>query len=143
MPIFDISIQFKLSRYCITGLMYHDMAIYRYIVASLVCACVYVCMCVCVRVCVCVCVCLCMCAYVCVCVLVCVCVWSAIRYQYNIIALLWYIKPVIQYLHNLNCIDIGIHISNVMCDTHMHALTLILHNSCTIICDCLCENPPC
>ena len=34
--IFDISIQFKLCRYCITGLMYHDMAIYRYIVASLV-----------------------------------------------------------------------------------------------------------
>ena len=34
-PIFDISIQFKLFRYCITGLMYHDMAIYRYIVASL------------------------------------------------------------------------------------------------------------
>ena len=33
--IFDISIQFKLCRYCITGLMYHDMAIYRYIVASL------------------------------------------------------------------------------------------------------------
>ena len=36
-PIFDISIQFKLCRYCITGLMYHDMAIYRYIVASLTC----------------------------------------------------------------------------------------------------------
>ena len=35
-PIFDISIQFKLCRYCITGLMYDDMAIYRYIVASLV-----------------------------------------------------------------------------------------------------------
>ena len=34
-PIFNISIQFKLCRYCITGLMYHDMAIYRYIVASL------------------------------------------------------------------------------------------------------------
>ena len=34
--IFDISIQFKLCRYCITGLMYHDMAIYRYINASLV-----------------------------------------------------------------------------------------------------------
>ena len=35
--IFDIhvSIQFKLCRYCITGLMYHNMAIYRYIVASL------------------------------------------------------------------------------------------------------------
>ena len=25
MPIFDISIEFKLCRYCITGLMYHDM----------------------------------------------------------------------------------------------------------------------
>ena len=35
-PIFNISIQFKLCRYCITGLMYHNMAIYRYIVASLV-----------------------------------------------------------------------------------------------------------
>ena len=35
-PIFDISIQFKLCRYCITGLMYHDTAIYQYIVASLV-----------------------------------------------------------------------------------------------------------
>ena len=34
-PIFDISIQFKLCRYCITGLMHHDIAIYRYIVASL------------------------------------------------------------------------------------------------------------
>ena len=34
-PIFDISMQFKLCRYCITGLMYHDMEIYRYIVASL------------------------------------------------------------------------------------------------------------
>ena len=33
--IFDISIQLNQSRYCITGLMYHDMAIYRYIVASL------------------------------------------------------------------------------------------------------------
>ena len=35
-PIFDISIQFKLCQYCITGLMYHDMVIYRYIIASLV-----------------------------------------------------------------------------------------------------------
>ena len=35
-PIFDILIQFKLCRYCITGLMYHDMAIYQYIVASLI-----------------------------------------------------------------------------------------------------------
>ena len=35
MPIFDISIQFKLCRYCTTGLMYHDMVIYQYIVASL------------------------------------------------------------------------------------------------------------
>ena len=34
-PIFDISIQFKLCRYGITGLMHHNMAIYRYIVASL------------------------------------------------------------------------------------------------------------
>ena len=34
--IFDISIQFKLCRYCITCLMYHNMAIYRYIVASLI-----------------------------------------------------------------------------------------------------------
>ena len=47
-PIFDISIQFKLCRYCITGLMYHDMAIYRYIVASLIhtyqiLLCMYVC----------------------------------------------------------------------------------------------------
>ena len=57
MPIFNILIQFKLCRYCITGLMYHDMAIYQYIVASLVCmhfvrvcVCVYVCMCVCVYV---------------------------------------------------------------------------------------------
>ena len=39
-PIFDISIQFKLYRYCITGLMYHGMAIYRYIFASLLWACV-------------------------------------------------------------------------------------------------------
>ena len=31
-PIFDISIQLNLYRYCITGLVYHDMAIYRYIV---------------------------------------------------------------------------------------------------------------
>ena len=30
MPIFDISIQLNLYQYCITGLMYHDMAIYRY-----------------------------------------------------------------------------------------------------------------
>ena len=35
-PIFDISIQLNLYRYCITGLVYHDMAIYRYIVTSLV-----------------------------------------------------------------------------------------------------------
>ena len=35
-PIFDISIQFKLYQYCITGLMYHDMAIYQYVIASLV-----------------------------------------------------------------------------------------------------------
>ena len=49
-PIFDISIQFKLCRYCITGLMYHDMAIYRYIIASLMyihivlyaCICMYI-----------------------------------------------------------------------------------------------------
>ena len=33
--VFDISIQFKLCQYCITGLMYRDMAMYRYIVASL------------------------------------------------------------------------------------------------------------
>ena len=51
--IFDILIQFKLCRYCITGLMYHDMAIYQYIVASLlwmhfVCVCVSVCLSVCV-----------------------------------------------------------------------------------------------
>ena len=37
MPIFNISIEFKLCQYCITGLMYHDMAIYRYIITSLVC----------------------------------------------------------------------------------------------------------
>ena len=37
--IFDISIQLNQSRYCITRFMYHDMAIYRYIVASLVCIC--------------------------------------------------------------------------------------------------------
>ena len=37
MWIFDILIQFKLCQYCITGyLMYHDMVIYRYIIASLV-----------------------------------------------------------------------------------------------------------
>ena len=35
MPIFDILIQFKLCRYYIIGLMYHDMVIYRYIIASL------------------------------------------------------------------------------------------------------------
>ena len=33
--IFDILIQFKLCQDCITGLMYHNMVIYRYIVASL------------------------------------------------------------------------------------------------------------
>ena len=33
--VFDILIQLNQSRYCITRLMYHDMAIYRYIVASL------------------------------------------------------------------------------------------------------------
>ena len=33
--IFDISIQLNQSQYCITGLMYHDTAIYQYIVASL------------------------------------------------------------------------------------------------------------
>ena len=58
-PIFDIVIQFKLCRYCITGLMYHDMAIYQYIVASLVCM-HFVRVCVCVCVCMCVCVCLCL-----------------------------------------------------------------------------------
>ena len=35
-PIFDISIQLNQSRYCIIRLMYHDMVIYRYIVASLI-----------------------------------------------------------------------------------------------------------
>ena len=46
-PIIDVSIQFKLCQYCITGLMYHDMAIYRYIVASLVNTykATYICMC--------------------------------------------------------------------------------------------------
>ena len=34
--IFDISIQLNKYRYCITRLMYHDMAIYRYTVESLV-----------------------------------------------------------------------------------------------------------
>ena len=34
-PIFDILIQRYLYRYCITGLVYHDMVIYRYIVTSL------------------------------------------------------------------------------------------------------------
>ena len=34
--LYDISIHFKLCWYCITDLMYYDMAIYRYIVASLV-----------------------------------------------------------------------------------------------------------
>ena len=33
--IFDISMQFNQYQYCITGLMYHDMVIYRYIVSSL------------------------------------------------------------------------------------------------------------
>ena len=56
MPIFDILIQFKLCQYLITGLMYHDMAIYQYIVASLVCM-HFVCLCVCVSVSVCMCVC--------------------------------------------------------------------------------------
>ena len=36
MPIFDVSIQLNLYQYCITVLMYHDMAIDRYIVPSLV-----------------------------------------------------------------------------------------------------------
>ena len=62
MPIFDILIQLKLCRYCITGLMYHDMAIYQYIVASLVCMHLFVC--------VCVCVCLSVCLSVCMCVFV-------------------------------------------------------------------------
>ena len=34
-PIFVISIRLNLYRYCITGLVYHDMAIYQYIVTSL------------------------------------------------------------------------------------------------------------
>ena len=33
--IFNISIQLNLYQYCITGLMYHDMMIHRYIVTSL------------------------------------------------------------------------------------------------------------
>ena len=41
-PIFDILIQLNQSRYCITRLMYHDIAIYRYIVASLVCTRIYI-----------------------------------------------------------------------------------------------------
>ena len=35
MLIFNILMQLNLYQYCITGLMYHDMAIYQYIVTSL------------------------------------------------------------------------------------------------------------
>ena len=62
--IFGISIQLNQSRYCITGLMYHNMEIYRYIVAYLVCT--YV-VCLYVRVCV-----WCVCMYMCVWLWLCV-----------------------------------------------------------------------